>query len=236
MKNVKKKELEYIVCKIVSDYILNKKRETLEYVADSFMEIYKAEHNFSDIEELEAQLRHIEHDLDKLVDSLMHMPESTRPRIAQRMEALETERTDIETRLAKKRIENSTRYCRNDFVESLQKIMLNLDEEDNQIFIIEKFVNCVYLYDDGRIVIYFKRFPGLPYIFEDDSVSITKDSYTEGKDIFHGNDPPELADLSDFRAGSTLVTYAPPNAGKDELGQPHLFFLHGRMGIVAWTR
>lgn len=235
-KSVKKDEIEYIICKIVSDYILNKKRETLEYLADSFMDVYRLENNVSDIEELEAQLRQIEHDLDKLVDSLMHMPESARPRIAQRMETLETQRIDIDARLAKKRIENSTHYCREDFVESLQNIMLNLDQEENLLFIIEKFVNFVYLYDDGRIVIYFKRFPGMPYIYEEDSASITKDSYTEGKDIFHGNDPPELADLSDFRVGSTLVTYAPPNADKVEHGQPHLFFLHGRMGIMAWKQ
>ncbi|MBQ1365092.1 MAG: recombinase family protein [Clostridia bacterium] len=236
MKNVKKAEIEYIVCKIVSDYILNKKRATLEYVADCFMDVYKGERNFGDVEELEAQLKQIEHNLDKLVDSLMHMPDSARPRIAERMEALETQRADIQSKLAKRRLEDNNRYSRDDFVESLQKIMVNLGNEENQFFIIEKFVNCVYLYDDGRIVIYFKRFPGLPYIFEDDMIDITKDSYVEGKEIFHGNDPPELVDLSDFIAGSSLVTYAPPNAGKDEHGQPHLFFLHGRMGIVAWTR
>ena len=235
-KAVRKEEIEYIVCKIVSDYILNKKAETLEYIADSFMEIYLAENNDADLKEMETQLRRIDRDLEKLVDSLIQMPESARPRIAERMDLLETQRTDLESKLAKRRIETSNHYCREDFVNSVHKMMLDLDNDDNKIFIIEKFVNCVYLYEDGRIVIYFKRFPGMPYVYEDEENCITKDSYTEVKDVFRGGDPPELAFLPNFRLGSTLITYAPPQASKGELGKPHLFFLHGRMGIMAWMR
>lgn len=232
----RKGEMEYAVCKIISDFLLNKRRHTLELMADCIaVEYEKEDFELVEIHDLEAQLKQIDRDLEALVDSLMTMPESARPRIAKRMEDLETQRRDIDVRLAKKRIEHNQRFSRDDFLRGLQGIMTDLESEASRSFIIDRFLNAAYIYNDGRLVVYLNHISGFPDAYRmDDNPPPGGDDYKEGKRIFDGKLPPEIQTLPDFETGSSLVTYAPPNAGKDEPHAPHLFFLHGRLGIVAW--
>jgi len=236
MKGIQKKEIEYAVCRIVSDLFLHKSRHTLVALADSLMDVYSAEIDLSELESLRGQLRQTERDLDKLVDSLICMPESSRPRIAQRMEDLDRLKMDIESRIARKSSENSMYFCRDDFVQYLQVAFDDLSIRSNQRFIIDHFVNSVYLYNDGRMIVYLNQLRGLPYRSPDDDPPGT-DSYKDGTMILRENNlPAEIAKLDGFTSCSSLYTYAPTYVNKEEQSAPLLFFLHGRVGIIVWRQ
>ena len=228
MKCVGKDDIHYAVCRVVSDFVLNKKRRTLEILADSIMEIYRSEIDTSDLKAIESQLSQVNRDLEKLVDSLITMPESARPRIARRMEELELQKKDLETRLIRKKAEQSSYFSKDDFVKFMQITFDDLENKDNQEFIIDKFVNSVYLYNDGRMIVYLNHLRGLPYPPDDDPPG--KDSYKSGKDLPL---PAEIASVEPFSFCSSLYTYAPVNVNKHEQ-TPLLFFLHGMVGIMLW--
>ena len=230
LRAILREELHYAVCRVVSDLILHKSRKTLYALADSLMEAYKADTDFTELESVQAQLKQTERDLDKLVDSLITMPTSAHPRISQRMEELETLKANLEDRLARLRIESDLRFNRTDFINALQVTFQDLTVRSNQKFIIDQFVNSVYLYKDGRIVVYLNQLRGLPYRDPGDNAPGT-DGYKKSVNI---SVPPEISTLKPFSSGSSLYTYAPTYVHKEEPAPPLLFFLHGRVGIIAW--
>ena len=235
-KRLRKDEIEYIICKVISDFLTDKNRKVLEIMAECMEKEFNSGFEQAEINELQIRLDSIEKSLDKLVDSLMQMPEKARPRIAQRMEELETEREDVEAQLAKRRLESDDRFTKEDFLSYLRLMVTDLEEESNRIFIIEKFLDCAYSYNDGRLVIYIKYLNHFPHAYDPDDPIPGKDGYKEGKKIFDGKIPKGLASLPDIRRGSTLCTYAVQNAGKLEPRLPHMFFLNGKLGIVAWLK
>jgi len=230
MKRVTRDEMHYSVSRIASDFLLNKKKRTLEILADSLMKLYVQEIDTSEIKDTEKQYAQIERDLDKLVDSLIAMPESARPRIAARMEELEAQKNDIETRLMRMRAETDMRYSRDDFVNALRVKISDLHNRESQKFIIDNFINSVYLYNDGRVVVYFKKLPGLPDVTPEDNLP-GKDGCNSGTNI---TIPPGIIKAKPFSYNSSLYTYAPENVCKEEYCTPLLFFLHGRVGIMLW--
>ena len=234
MPGIQKRDIEYAVCRIVSDFLLNKKRKTLEAIADSVMEIIRSDFDASELQALEAQREQTDRDLNKLIDSLISMPESTRPRIAARMELLERQLKDLDVQITRKRAESCSRFSRDDFVDFLQVTLQDLEKESNIEFIINSFINSVYLYADGRIVVYLNHLRGLPDT-PPDSPPPGTDSYKEGRQLFGGGSvPPELSSLKGFSSCSSLYTYSPTCIDKDEQHAPLLFFLHGHIGIIAW--
>ena len=228
-KRILRDDLHYAVCRAASDIILKQHRDVLEYLADRLMEAYKADMDNSEADELDARLRQTERDLDKLVDSLMTMPESVRPRIAQRMEELETLKKDLEVRLIHAKASQSTYFNREEFIKSLVTAVQDYTTRTGQKFIIDHFINSVYLYNDGRVVIYFNQLRGLPYLSDDDPPG--KDDYSNSTEI---NIPPDICRLKNFTFNSSLYTYAPTYVCKEESAPPRLFFLHGRVGVILW--
>ena len=238
-RSYRKDEIEYAVCKVISDFLLNRNRRSMEIMADAIAAAYHAsDYDLSDIRDMENQMQKLDSDLDRLVDSLMTMPESTRPRIASRMEKLEAQRHDLEVRLSKRRLEYSDEFSKDDFMHFLQRTVLDVDEETNQVFIIEKFLNCVYVYDDGRMVIYLNHFDGLPHFYdlEEGKRMPDKDKWKEGVNVFNAQTASNYKGPPDFSVGSSLIKYTPPNAGKAEPQLPHLLFLHGMLGILVWQQ
>ena len=230
LRHILREDIHYGVCRVVSDFVLNKKRRTLESLADSIMELYQSEIDTSALKSMESQYNQLEKDLDKLVDSLIVMPESARPRIASRMEALERQKNDLGSRLIRKRAECNATFSKDDFVKALRITFDDLKSIENQKFIINNFVNSVYLYNDGRIVVYLNGISGLPHPLEDDPPG--KDAWENGKAL---SVPAGAFTLQEFSSCSSLYTYVPVNVSKQE-HSPLLFFLHGRIGIVLWRR
>lgn len=235
-KTIKKDDIEYAVCKVISDFLLNKSSETLETLADYISDTYNTDgFEENEIHEFEVQLRKINNDIEKLIDSLTSMPTQARERVGKRIEDMETQRVDLEMRLAKKRLEHDDIFSRDSFLEFLKYIMLDLDNELNREFIINKFLNCAYVYKDGKLVIYLNNFSNLPN-GSDRKPKPGKDDHKNGSTLITGKIPNEIKDIPDFQRGSTLISYAPLDANKLEPHTPHLFFLHGRVGIVVWFK
>ena len=233
MGSIPKRDFERAVCRVASDFLLDKRRKTLEIIADKLMEAHMEEEGVAELKELETQRNHIERDLEKLVDSLIDMPEAARPRISSRMELLEQQLKDIDDKLAKKRSEHGTRFDREEFIRFLRGILSDYQSEPGMEFIINTFINSVYLYHDGRMVVYFNQLPGMPYLPSDDPPG--NDSWQEGKQIFQeGNYPAEISKLKDFPGCFCLYSYGGTNQSKQKQNPPHLFFLHGRVGIMLW--
>ena len=230
MKVIQRDELHYAVCKIVADNFLHKQRAVLNAIAAALMDAHKAEIDTSELDTLDARQKQIERDLEKLVDSLITMPESARPRIASRMEALETEKQDLENRIDILRAQHSTVFSLNDFIKDLEVTFTDLNNRDNQKFIIDKLVNSVYIYKDGRIVVYLNQICGLPFRPPDDTPP-GKDSFKESTNL---TIPSGVSGLKPFWKNSSLYTYAPTYVHKEESAPPLLFFLHGRVGVIAW--
>ena len=240
LKSIPKAEIEYAICKIIADCILNKKRKTIAALADYIMDATDTEACFSEADALEARLRQLDRDLDKLIDSIMHMPESVRPKIASRMEDVENQRRETEIELSRKRLEEAARYTREDVCKYFTINIHAVESDQGRGMIIEKFLNCAYIYDDGRIVIYLNQFKGLKDVYRKAEDGPGKDSYKEGTVLLKDPVPVELTNIPDFKAppekGSALYHYSPPYADKDEPQLPHLFFLHGRIGMVVWRQ
>ena len=233
MKVILRDELHYAVCRVVSDVILNKKCGTLKQIAESIYELYRSELDTSEFETLNAQMQRVERDLNKLVDSLITMPASAHARIAQRMEELETQKKELELQLVRKKQEMTASLNLKDFIESLRVTLQDITVRSNQKFIIDQFVNSVYLYNDGRIVVYFNQIRGLPYMSEDDI--LPSNDHKNVTPIFQaGAFPAEIATLKPFTSNSSLYTYAPTYAHKEKSAPPLLFFLHGRVGVMLW--
>lgn len=209
-KAVRKENIEYIICKIISDFILSNRGKALDCLADYVSLEYDEREEFAEIYEMEKQLHQIERDVEKLIDSLITMPESAQARIGKRIDALETQRNDLDIRIAKKRLECGKPFSKEDFKKFLQISFMDLDVEANRRFIIEKFLNAAYLYNDGRLVVYLNYFDGIPrYFGNDDNLPPGKDGYKEGKTLLKGKIPDGLQNLPDFEKSSTLVSYAP---------------------------
>lgn len=235
-KTIRKDDIEYAICKVIADFLLNKSSKTLEILADYIMDTYDTDgFEENEIHELEVQLRRINNDIEKLIDSLTSMPDQARERVGRRIEEMETQRIDIETRLAKKRLEHEDEFSRESFLEFLKYIMLDLENELNREFIIKKFLNSAYVYNDGKLVIYMNNFSNLPN-GPDGKPKPGKDDHEKGRTLITGEVPIEIKDIPDFQRGSTLVSYAPLDVNKLEPHTPHLFFLHGRVGIVVWFK
>ena len=229
-KSIQKPDIEYAVCKMISAYILKQKKRTLEALADSIMEIYQSDIDTSELEMLEKQKAHIESDLNKLVDSLITMPESARPRIAQRMNDLEQQLKELLPRIARKKAETQSYFSKADFVNSLRITFEDLHSRTNQQFIIDHFINSVYVYGDGRVVVYLNRINGLPTGPDDSAPG--KDSWRNGKRL---PIPPETLAMKEFYSCSSLYRFTQVNTSKEEL-PPLFFFLHGHIGIMFWRQ
>jgi len=234
-KTVRKLEIEYVICKSVADFILtNNSGKAIEILADTVMNEYEDREDVMELRELEVQVKRINGDVEKLIDSLIDMPDVAKGRVGQRIEALENQRRDLDVRIAKKRIEcNLGGFDRDDFRDFFKLTVTDLENEACRKFIIDKFLNAAYLYNDGRLVIYLNHFNGINHLYGDENLP-GPDGYKKGKMLFKNKIPKEIRGLPDFRKGSTLLSYAPHDADKVEPRLPHLFFLHGRIGFVTW--
>lgn len=233
MGSIPKRDFERAVCRVASDFLLDKRRKTLEIIADRLMAAHMEDEGVAELKELETQRNHIERDLEKLVDSLIDMPESARPRISARMELMEQQLKDIDDQIARKRSEHSTHFDREEFIRFLRGILSDYQSEPGMEFIINTFINSVYLYHDGRMVVYFNQLPGMPYLPSDDPPGT--DSWKDGKKIFEeGSYPAEISKLQDFPGCFCLYSYGGTNQSKQKQNPPQLFFLHGRVGIMLW--
>ena len=204
-KNEKKDLLERYVCEQTLQYILQPDRA--DHIASAVVVRYNAEFGQDQTADLERRIRKLDADLERLVDDLLALPRSARPRIAARMEQLEAQKADLETDLAKLRVASGIRLTEPHVRAWLRTFQSgSLDDPSFCQRLIDTFVNSVYVYDD-RIVIFY-NLSGAPPV--------------EQKRVYETLSG-EMAD------GSDLSGYGLPTQVKSE---PGLVFVHGLIGLV----
>lgn len=152
-KNEKKVFLEWYVVEQTVEYVLTPER--IEYIAARIVEKYDDEFNAKRIKELERQAKKLDNEINAAVDASLAAPEKVRPRYFEKIETLETQKTDIEMNLATLKIAAGHRYTK-DQIAAWLKAFCNGDKlnAEFQKRIIDVLVNSVYVYDD-KIVIYY---------------------------------------------------------------------------------
>ncbi len=207
-KNEKKDFVEWYVCEQTVLYVLAPER--IRRIAAAVVAEYEKEFSDAGAEDLEKAIRQIDADLNKLVDSLLVMPDTARPMIAQRMEQLTTQKADAEIELAKLKLAKSIRLTEEQVIAWLKTFTNGdlLDESFRQK-LIDVFIKCVYLYDD-KVAIFYNIQGGkeISYI-----------------DVINAVDEP-------VEDGSILSENAPPIRKSLEKSRLFLFSLLPRRGCI----
>lgn len=236
----RKDEVEYFICRVISDFLMDANRPCLEIMAEEIAKIVDTGFEMQEVHQLEQRLSSLESKLAALVDTLASTPAPLRPTIISRMESLEKERSSTEADLVQRRLYADDHVTKADILNFLRLMVTDLENEENRIFILDRFLHSAYLYNDGRLEIYMSYIQGHPHCYDPndpddpDNNPPPKGYPSEGKKIFDGNYKGPPLTLPDIRRGSSLLSYALPNADKDEPRLPHVFFLRKHIGIVTW--
>ena len=152
-KNEKKDFVEWYVVEQTLQYVLAP--GTREKIAKAVVDAYDQEFSSSKVAGLEREISRTEADLNKLVDALIEAPKSAHARIYTKMEALEAQKEDLETNLAKLRVAQRIRYTEAEVLVWMKKFCdgdpMDLDFRRK---VIDVFINSVYLYDNRIIIFY----------------------------------------------------------------------------------
>ena len=201
-KNEKKDRLERLVCEMTARYILDPER--VGQIAAAVVIEYNKEFAPDQTADLERRIRKLDADLEKLVDSIIELPESARPRISARMEQLELQKADLEADLAKLRVASGIRLSEDHVRAWITSFHGgDLDNPEYCQRLIDCFVNSVYV-DDDKVVIFY--------------------NISGAKDI----SPREISSELN-KKGSDLIGQGLPKAG---ISEPALVFVHGLIGII----
>lgn len=201
----RKDALEFYVCEQTLKYILSP--EHLDDIAQAVVEAY--EHDFSGdrISELERTSARLDAELNKLVDSLLTLPASARPRIGEKMERLEAQKADVDADLCKLRLANGIRLTFAQVKAWLSSFQSgDINDEDFRQKLIDTFVNSFYVYDNRFVIFYNVR---------------------GGKQI----NPRDLHETANQLHGSDLAVDALPET---VLSEPGIVIVHGLIGLVIW--
>ena len=172
-KSLEKKDfLERFAVEQTLRYVLTPSR--IRQIAKIIVAQYDKAFSGSKISDLEKQIRRLESDLDKLVDSLIDAPKIAHKRLYEKMESLESQKAACETDLAKLRIANGIRFTEEE-VAAWLKHFCSGDPSDPEFQhnIIDTFINSIYVYDDHIIIFYNIKceksqvaFPDIPEKFD----------------------------------------------------------------------
>ena len=208
-KNERKGFIEWYIVEQTVQYVLTPSRAAR--VAKAVVQEYKKEFSNSRVDDLEKALKQIDRELDKLVDAIVNSPKVAHRKIYDRMEALEVQKVEMETDLARLRIAQEIQPTETEVRAWLKKLCDGdpLDEEFCKR-IINVFINAVYLYDDRVIVFY----------------NIRGGKQVSYIDLINSSDSPEDSPIPEC---SDLSTNALPNASKSE---PRYVFVNGIFGCI----
>lgn len=207
-KNERKEFLETFVVAKTLQYILTSAHSTK--VAKAVVAEYKKEFSSAQVDTLEKSLKQIERDLDKLVDALVEAPKVAHPRIYERMEALEAQKSEAETDLARLRIASDICITEEEVYTWLQNFRHgDPHDPDFREKIIDTFINTVYIYDNKIVIFYNIR----------------------GGSSTHRINFADLTAAHPELNSSDLIDDAPRMALKSE---PYYIFVNKTLGCVVW--
>jgi len=158
------------------------------------------------VSDLQHAVNRTDADLNMLVDSLLTAPKSTHPRIFEKMEALEAQKAEMETDLARLRVAAGIRYTPAEVAAWLRQFCKGdpLDEAFRSR-IINLFINSAYFYDD-RVVIFYNIKEGRQVSF----IGLCESLEDPGSDL-------------NLPGGAWAVK-----------SEPQFIFINGVLGCVFW--
>lgn len=219
-KNEKKDFLEWYVVEQTIEYVLTPER--IEYIAGRVVAKYDEEFNDKRIKELERQIKKLDNEVNAAVDASLAAPEKVRPKYFEKIESLETQKTDIELNLVSLKIANGHRYSKEQIVAWLKTFCQgDMLDESFQRRIIDVLINSVYVYDD-KIVIYYNVKGGKQI------------SYMEMCNDMENLSPIDNGADSCYNSenGGVRISHNTPRQIISNPNSPNFIFVSGLFGIV----
>lgn len=153
-KSEKKDFIEWYVCEQTLLYVLTD--EGIEEISRRVVEEARKNIDTSKIEELEAELRRIEKEIDSSVDALIHAKsQMVIDKLNEKFDILEKQKNSAEDELSELKFKESLIITEGEVQKFLRSFLKGdlLDREFRRK-IINTLVNCVYLWDDKLIIYY----------------------------------------------------------------------------------
>jgi hypothetical protein len=157
----------------------------MKIIAEGVAAAYQKEFSAERIKALEKRIAKLDRELDKAVKASIQAPDKGRQRYYDMIEDMETQKLDVEVDLSRLRIAAGIR-CEESHVLAWLKTYCKGDphDADFQKYIIDTFINSVYVYDD-KLVIYYNLKGGkqVSYMEMIDSTSDPPRDDAEGKAV-----------------------------------------------------
>lgn len=164
-----KSDLEKLVVEKTVNYVLTP--SNMRYIAKGVVAEYEKEFSTQKIESMKKAVARIEREIEKAIDVMIDTPKSARPRVAERIENLENEKSEIEKDIIKIQAISEIRYTEEEVMAWLRRFctppspvtssvenITTIDEmPDYAKFtqdIIDVFVNSVYVYKNKIVIFY----------------------------------------------------------------------------------
>ena len=205
--------LEWYVCEQTVEYILRSDR--LPLIASQVVACYNADIDDSKMKDLERAIVRVKNEFNQMMDKLAYAPKALAVGMMEKMEHLENRRIDMETDLAKLRMQQKLPITEKEVTAWLKSFARgDLLEPAFRKQVIDVFINSVYLYDE-KIVIFYNIKDG------------RQTSVIEPIDV--------LDEIKESGPKcSTLDRYGGDERSKVEPGRPYYIFLHGMLGLVLF--
>jgi hypothetical protein len=195
------------------NYILAPER--VRIIAAAVVAEYEKEFGSDSLRQLENQIAALGREVDKYIDTMVDLPKSARPALAEKIERLTDEKEALEVDLAKLRVANKIRLTEDEIVAWLRSFCKgDLFDMDFRRRIIDVLVNSVFVFDD-KIIVYYNVKGGKQV------------SYLEMLDSYGEEGCP--APDEDLSPGSTFTTFGPPT---ETIVEPAIIFAGGLIGVV----
>lgn len=216
-KHEKKDFIEWYVVEQTLQYVL--RPDMIKRIARAVVAEYEKSFDDSQIKEVEKRLERIRSKVTKIVDMLIDVPKEGRQPLYDKLEALGTERSDLEIELAKLQIARKTPFTEEMITKWLKQFCAGdaMDLAFRQK-IIDVLISRVYLFDD-KVIIYYNIDSGKQISF----IDMLEDA---------GEAPSPDEDLPEEKEGS----YIEPSSGAEGLKyEPFRFVIRrGALGLVVY--
>lgn len=159
-KNEKQLELELSVVRKIKNMLTP---ENIEKIATEVYEQYNKKNIDLQLKELNDQLIKIERELDKCFETFYNAEnKDIQKRMNEKADSLSLQKEDINTEIKKITMLQKLQHSKQDIIDLL-KVYVDGDINDSiyQKRLIDKFINCVYVFDDD-FTIYFNLFEKIP--------------------------------------------------------------------------
>ena len=157
-KHERKDELEYSIVAQTTTYIL--KPDKLDLIAGRMVKEFENNINAQRVKDYEKRIAKVNADLDKCFELFFSAEnDELKKRLNERAKDLELTKKDLNTELAKLRYAAKMKHTKADIVTRIQEFCQG--DESDEVYrkrIIDAFVSCIFVFDDGRKATFYNLF------------------------------------------------------------------------------